>query len=245
MKDNLDLSLILACYNEIKRGTIQEGVKEIKEVLDSSKYSYEIIFIDDASSDGTKEYIEKLCSKNKNMKFIIHETNQGRGKSVTDGIKMAKGRITGYIDIDLETPAIYILQLAKEIEKGTDVATAHRIYNIDSKALHRWIAHKAYKRLSRYMLNTNFKDTEAGCKFFNKEKILPILNEVEDKHWFWDTEIMVRSYFKGLKIKEIPALFLRRPEKGSTLNFLKDSKDYFRNLIKFKPKVDMMKKNQK
>ena len=55
-----------------------------------------------------------------------------------------------------------------------------------------------------------FKDSESGCKFFNREKILKILPYTPSNGWFWDTEIMMEPYFKGYKIKEMPINFRKR-----------------------------------
>jgi hypothetical protein len=63
---------------------------------------------------------------------------------------------------------------------------------------------------------------------------LPILDQIQDQRWFWDTEIMVRSYLNGLKIIEIPTLFIRRFDKQSTVNTLSDSIEYLIQLYRFK-----------
>lgn len=89
----------------------------------------------------------------------------------------------------------------------------------------------------KHLLKVNFHDTEVGFKFFNHQKILPILDEIEDSRWFWDTEIIVRSYYKWLKIKEYPALFLKSFEKKSTVKVFRDSWDCFRKLISFRKKL--------
>ena len=76
-------------------------------------------------------------------------------------------------------------------------------------------------------------DTETGFKFFNRGKILPVLEQVQDKRWFWDTEIMVRALWNGLNITEIPCLFMRRSDKKSTVNLRKDIWDYLAKLYRF------------
>jgi len=241
----VDISIILACYNESK---VFDNYKEIQKILEKSKYNYEIIFVDDCSKDGTRDLIKQAVKENKNLKFLFHEANTGRGQTVTDGIKTATGHIVGFIDFDLETPANYIPQLAMEIENGADVATAQRLYNLHIKdflVAHRWIAHKGYKLLVKLLLRTKLKDTEVGCKFFKKEKILPVLDEIKDKQWFWDTEIMIRSYYRGLKIKEVPSLFLRKPETGTSLKFFRDSYRYFNKLIKFMPEAKRLRSEWK
>ena len=89
----------------------------------------------------------------------------------------------------------------------------------------------------RRVLKVNYKDTEAGFKFFNREKILPVIEEIKDKNWFWDTEVIIRSQLKGYKIKLIPTIFLRKREAKSTFRVWKDTRDYFFNLMKFRKEL--------
>src|SRR3989344_9070788 len=96
----VDLSIIIPCYNE--GPTFEDSVKKIIEVAKTLKKKWEIIFVEDKSTDDTKSAVEALIKRIKNARAIFHKNNQGRGKSVADGIKTAKGGICGYLDIDLE-----------------------------------------------------------------------------------------------------------------------------------------------
>jgi glycosyltransferase involved in cell wall biosynthesis len=231
-KKKIDLTLVVPCLNEVK--IIEDSISEIKKILDKNHIIYEIIFVDDGSTDGTREIIMKISKENKNFRYILHNKNEGRGKSVTDGIKEARGGIVGFIDIDLEIPAEYIIPLALGIKNGMDITTAQRIYKLKTTSLLRYILHEGYACLVKLLLKTKLRDTETGCKFFSKSRILPIIVETKDKHWFWDTEVMVRSYYKGLKIKEIPAFYERRNNVKSTVNIFKDTIYYFVRLLKFR-----------
>ncbi len=241
--ETLDLSLVIACYNE--ELVLEQSIKEILQVLDSTRYTYELIFVDDCSQDGTRKIIDELVSKYKDkpgrslrsIKKIFHLENQGRGQTVADGFRQAEGRVVGYIDIDLEAHARYIPSMSIAIDNGADIAVGWRIYKLQLRTLHRAISSKTYIALVNRLLHTRLKDTETGYKFFNREKILPILDEVEDKRWFWDTEIMVRAYYKQLKIEEIPILFIKRYEVPSTVRFFRDSWEYLIKLLKFRKVV--------
>lgn len=187
-----------------------------------------------------------MCKKYPNSQVLYHKKNRGRGKTVEDGMKISRGKITGFIDIDLETPGYYIPMIIKQLEKDYDICTAKRHYiNPSLNTFHRWIAHIVYKLLVRLLLKIPIKDTETGCKFFIKDKIMPLFNEIKDKHWFWDTEIMVRSYYKGLKIKEIPTIFIRQDSKGTTVKFFRDTWVYFKNLLKFRKEIKILKNKSK
>jgi hypothetical protein len=238
MPNKRKVSIIIPCYNE--QSILEKNSIEIKKIMDTTKFDYDVILIDDKSQDRTVEIAQKIVSKYKNFKLMCHKKNMGRGGTVSEGIKSTNSDIVGFIDIDLETPEWYLPKLISSIKDGADVATANRIYKFnfgDFGIIHRWVSHKAYKRLVKMLLKTKLKDTETGCKFFNREKILPVLDLIKDKHWFWDTEIMVRSYYKGLKIIEIPTVFIRKKEISSSLNFVKDTMDYIKNLLSFRKEL--------
>lgn len=234
IKEKFDLSLILACYNE---GSIFErSVEKVLSVLDQTDFSYEVIFVDDASRDKTKAKIKKILKQNprRNLKAIYHRENQGRGKTVTDGILRSRGKVVGFIDVDLEIPGDYIPRFVNAILAGCDLAIAWRIYDLNLRSIPRWVASKGYVGLRRKLLDNDLQDTEAGYKFFNRRKILPILKKTKDPGWFWDTEIMVRSKLAGLKIINIPTVFIRNFEKKSTVKLIPDTIDYFIKLFRFR-----------
>jgi len=232
MKKKIDLSLILACYNE--GPTFLWSLKEIKKVLDRTKISWEIICIDDRSKDNSFKVAKKFAKFQANVFAFLHEKNLGRGGTVAEGFKMARGKVVGFIDVDLEVSPIYIPEFVEAIQDGADVVIATRFYKESLTTLVRWVSTKVYIFLVQQVLGVNYKDTEAGYKFFNKKKILKILKKVKNKGWFFDTEIVIRSHLAHLKIKEIPVLFLRRPEKQSTVRLIPDSIDYLKALIDLK-----------
>jgi len=232
-----DLSLVLACYNEEQ--VLEQSVAEIVGVLDNTRYSYEVIFVDDCSQDRTRELIDQAIARypDKRMSKIFHEENQGRGGTVADGIRASRGDVAGFIDIDLEVHARYIPSCVDAVRNGADIATGRRVYKLTLRSLDRYAMSAGYVWLVRKILGVNLNDTEAGYKFFKKERILPLLDEIEDRRWFWDTEVMVRSYYEGYEIVEIPCLFLRRFDKASTVHPLSDTVDYFRKLWRFRKTV--------
>lgn len=232
----IELSIVIACYNE--QPVLRQSVAELVDVMSVTRYHdcYELIFVDDQSRDNTVEIIHDLMRAypQVTMRLIQHKHNTGRGRTVTDGIHAAKGRIAGFLDIDLETPAHYIPAAALEIERGADVATALRVYKFMWRTFYRQVLSVGYHMLEAKLLRLPLKDTEVGFKFFNREKVLPILDECEDPGWFWDTEIMARSYFAGLKVIEIPTLFIKRYDKKSSVRIIHDTVEYFQKLAHFR-----------
>lgn len=233
IKKNIDLSLIIPCYNEEPH--LEESYHKIINVLKDLKIAYEIILIDDCSSDKTTLMIKKIIDKNhETTSAVFHKSNLGRGGVVNEGIRKAKGEVVGYLDVDLEVSEKYIPRFYNKIKEGYDEAIANRKYKFSIQKLARFFATKIYAALVHFILKSKIKDTEAGYKFFNRKKILPVLDRTKDKHWFWDTEIVMRSLYANLKIAEIPVEFIRNPQKKSTVKIIPDSIEYLKKLIKFK-----------
>jgi len=237
----MDVSLIVPCYNE---GPYLEGnLKELYDLLSFLRVDFEVIIIDDKSENDTLERAKNFVKGNGKAQLLCHEVNKGRGYTVTEGIRKARGKVAGFIDIDLEVASQNIIPLILKILEGYDVATGKRIYKMKGDL--RWILSKGYVYLVKFFCKTPFQDTEAGLKFFNKEKILPILDEIEDKHWFWDTEILTRAYYHGLKIAEVPVLYIRGSPSYTSVKFFKDTLYYFKKLISFRKVINQCKKKNR
>jgi glycosyltransferase involved in cell wall biosynthesis len=228
------LSVVLACYNEEE--ILASSFAEIHEELEGLGRPYEIVFVDDVSRDRTREIIRGLVADHPRVRtqVILHETNRGRGATVTDGFRAARGDIAGFLDVDLEVHARYIPSLVRAIEKGADVATVRRIYAFQLRSLDRYVMSRGYSYLVRRMLGTSLHDTETGYKFFRREALLPVLDEIRDPGWFWDTEFMLRAERRGLRIAEVPGAYVRRFDKTSTVRGLRDSARYFAKLLSFR-----------
>ena len=228
------LSLVLACYNEAEH--LEQSFAEIKDTLEQAPFSFEVLFVDDVSRDRTREILAKITATHPQLalRTILHETNRGRGATVTDGFRAARGSITGYIDVDLEVHSRYIPSLVRAIDQGADVATLRRIYAFQVRSLDRYFMSRGYSFLVRRLLGVTTADTETGYKFFRREALLPLLDEIQDPGWFWDTECMVRAARRGLRMVEIPGAYIRRKDKTSTVSGASDSIRYFRQLVRFR-----------
>jgi glycosyltransferase involved in cell wall biosynthesis len=240
----LDLSLIVPCYNE---GThLAASVATVVEVLEATPWSWEIVFVDDGSQDDTRAIIRRLCAGEPRCRYLFHEANRGRGAAFKTGFANSQGRVTGFLDIDLEVQAHYIATLVNEIERhGADVATGKRHYSLrQTGALHRAALSFVYRRLCDVLLSLDIEDSETGCKFFKRATATRAVLDSENDGWFWDTEVMARARLANLSIHEIPVLFLRRADKASTVRVWRDSWDYLRALHDFRGVVGISRRTK-
>ncbi len=237
MAKRIDYTLILPCYNEASH--FRESVSEIFSVLTLSRYTFEILFIDDGSSDGTRSLIRAFCRRHPECRFLFHETNQGRGAAVMTGIRAATADIVGYMDIDCEVSPIYVPSCIRVVkEHVAEVVVGKRIYRTRPSSIIREILSQGYRFLADRMLDTGGVDTESGYKFFDKRAFLPVLPTITNRGWFWDTQSIVQSRRMGLKVSEVPVLFLRRQEKPSSVHIIRDTLEYIAALISYRTELD-------
>ncbi len=231
---SVDFSLVVACYNE--GPTFEASVAETFRVLDALSWRSEVVFIDDASRDGTPAAIDRIVAAHptRPLTVVKHAVNVGRGGTVTEGLQLATGRYAGFIDIDLEVGAHFLLPCLLALEQGADVVTAHRVYRFQWRSLDRYVLSRGYVWLRRRLVATPVEDTETGFKLFRREAILPVLAQCEDRGWFWDTEVLVRAAHAGLRLREVPVLFLRRFDKQSTVRPIHDTIEYLSKLWRFR-----------
>jgi len=236
-QNQIDLSLVIACYKD--GAYLEASLNEIELVMAQTRYVYELILIDDCSPDGSARAVVDAAAIRPNARYILHSKNVGRGGTVAEGIRLAQGTFVGFLDIDLEVHARYIPSMLVALEDGFDGAIAHRFYEIRFKPdiFFRHILSVTYRRLVQCTLGLPYNDTETGFKFFKRDRILPLLDRTISPGWFWDTEIMAQCFYHGLRIQEIPALFIRRPERTTTVQPLRDSVIYFRELIRFRRQI--------
>ena len=227
------LSLVLACYNEEE--ILAESFRTIRETLDDIGRPYEIVFVDDVSRDRTREILRRIVEENKDVSLnvILHERNKGRGATVTDGFRAARGEIAGYIDVDLEVHPRYIPSLVRAIERGADVAVVRRIYAFQLKVLDRYFMSRGYSFLVRKLLGVPLRDTETGYKFFRREALRPSSTPSSippgsgiPSSWCAPS---AAACARGDR-----RAYVRREDKTSTVRGLRDSFIYFFKLLAFR-----------
>src|SRR5262249_34119685 len=165
----VDLSLVIPCFNEASH--LRGSVAALVEVLDATRYEYEVVFVDDGSQDGTRELLHELCATTPRCRSILHERNRGRGAAFKTGWAATSGRVTGFLDIDLEVGAHYIPPLVALIDRhGIDVATGYRHYLLrQTLAWHRVLLSWIYRGILDRVVGWGIRDSETGCKFFRRE----------------------------------------------------------------------------
>ena len=224
--------MILPVYNEEK--VLKKSVESIKKVLDAMPDKYEIIISEDGSTDRSAEIAKSLeCGT---IRVLNNKERKGKGAAIRHAAELAKGNIVLFMDADLASHPDYITGLLKMFDSDAAIVTASR-YHKDSTAKRthvRRFASKSFNLLVKIVLDSKLSDHQCGFKAFRKDLVLPLINRVEDKKWFWDTEFLVRAQRSGLKIVEIPIEW--NEERDSKFRLFEDTCHMFCSLVSFKLK---------
>ncbi len=226
------ISVILPAYNEAKR--LENSVEKVLDFLSKNFDEFEIIIAEDGSTDGSDRIAEELSKKYECVKHIHSKERLGRGKALNRAIKSAKYEYVLYMDVDLSTDLKHIKDVVRALNDGYDIAIGSRLMK-DSKAkrpVYRDLPSRIYNMLVRILLNSEIRDHQCGFKAFKKSKVVDLLDEIKDNHWFWDTEILILAQRKNLRIAELPVRWKHGGK--SKVNILEDSMYMFRNILRMR-----------
>lgn len=223
-----ELSIIIPILNEEKN--IIKLVERIHSALTLHSITYEIIFIDDYSTDKTLEFIEKL-SVNYPINFFLKEGRKGKGQSLIEGFAHAKYELLCMIDGDLQYPPEAIPTMVLLINEGADVVVANR--KEKQTSLHRTFVSNSYSLLFNKLLHNLDCDVQSGLKVLKKEIIERIsLNSGE---WAIDLELLLKAKNAGYKVATYDIIFAKRNGGKEKINIFKASWEIGLNalLLKF------------
>ena len=204
-KESLDCTIVLPAINEAD--ILEQAVKKISQAIKACGCTYEIIIAEDGSTDGTDKKAAELSQSLPCVCHLHSDKRLGRGKALSNSFRQSHGNVLIYMDVDLATDLKHLSQLISAVTvEGYLLATGSRMFS-QSKAKRtftRAFVSKVYNFMVRLILKSKVKDHQCGFKAFQRVMLLSLLDEVDAKHWFWDTEVLVRAQRKGYKVKEFP-----------------------------------------
>lgn len=186
----MKISVIIPCYNE--EHTILKVIKSVHESL--NRYEYEIILVDDGSTDNTKEILEEYSRSDEKVEVIYHDINSGKGASLRTGFKAAIGDVVIIQDADLEYDPSEYSKLFKPIQDGkADVVYGSRFKSGDAmRVLYFWhkMGNLFLTGFSNMLTNLNLTDMESCYKVFRKEVLDQIT--IEENRFGFEPEITAK-----------------------------------------------------
>ena len=223
-KETFKLSIIIPCFNE--KNTIEKILEKIYQSLNSYKIlQYEIIIVDDCSSDGTIEILKNLINTEK-IKIYFHGVNSGKGAAINTALGYVTGDITIIQDADLEyDPLDYDKLLRPFFEANADIVYGSRFLGggkyVRIHFFWHYLANKILTFICNLFINLNLTDMETGYKVFRTSALKSI--DLKEKSFSFEPEVTIKLAKKNYKFFEVPITYNGRSYEEGKKIALKDA----------------------
>jgi dolichyl-phosphate beta-glucosyltransferase len=223
------LSLIIPAYNEA--GRIAETLRSVEAYLDSQAYEWEVLVVDDGSSDDTAAIVEANFPRVRLMRIT---PNHGKGYAVRSGMQESVGEYRVFFDADASTPIEELEKLWPRFENGADVVIGSRALADSEVEVHQaWMREHmgmSFNIVLRTLGLTHFRDTQCGFKAFTAKGCDLIFSRQQIDRFAFDVEILHIASLHKLRIDEVPVRWINSPK--STVNPLMDSAGMLRDAFR-------------
>ena len=224
----MNLSVIIPIYNE--KNTVQEIVRRVQ----ATGLAWEILLVDDGSTDGTRDILAELDGR-ENVRVILHAKNQGKGAAVRTGLQNAKGDVLLIQDADLEYDPREYPGLLKPIEEGlADVVYGSRFLGAPHRAILFWnmVANKLLTLMTNILYNNILTDMETGYKVFRRE-IVQDMN-LRANRFDFEPEFTAKILKRNVRLFEVPISFNPREYSEGKKIGLRDAFEAVWALLKYR-----------
>lgn len=196
----MKLSVVIPVYNE--KDTLEEIVRRVQ----ATPYEKELIIVDDASTDGSREILQRLAAEADNIRAFYHDRNMGKGAALRTGFQHITGDVVIIQDADLEyNPADYPI-LLEPIQRGVaDVVYGSRLIGAaPHRVLYFWhyVGNRVVTTLSNMFTNLNLSDMETCYKVFKAEVIKDI--KIKSNRFGVEPELTAKIARKKVRVYEVP-----------------------------------------
>ena len=202
----MKLSLILPVYNEARR--LKTGLKLAFNYLKRQSYSWEIIIVDDGSTDTS------TFNSPSTLKLIRTARNFGKGHAIRVGVDAAVGDYIVFSDIDFSVPITYLPQFLSALEESDMAIGSRRLSEsriIKHQSLLRESLGQGFTKLSNLLLGLNQTDLTCGFKVFRRQSAKALFSRQHLNGWAFDSEILLLAKKLNYRVTEIPVSWHNDP----------------------------------
>ena len=226
------LSIVIPCYNEEER--LPRTIEQIERYLDGKDVAYELILVDDGSTDGTRLVMDAAAERNRSVRTEALPQNRGKGRALAEGVAAAKGSEILVTDADLSTPIEELEKLQAQLGKGAGVAIASRAVRGSrvevSQPIYRVLMGKVFNLLVQAVLLPGIWDTQCGFKLFRADVAHDAFGRLTTDGFGYDPEVLFRAKKRGVKIAEVPVVW--RNSAPTKVSPIKSSIDMFKHVVR-------------
>ncbi len=230
----VDISVVVPAYNEERR--LPPTLIDIIDFFDRKGWRYEVIVVDDGSTDNTAEVVRKFERVRSEVRLIQLPKNHGKGHAVRLGVLNSHGKRVLFADADGATPIQEVERLGAALDAGSPIAIGSRAKaSNDTKvatAIHRKVLGRVFNRCVNAILLPSIADTQCGFKMFTRKAALFLFRKQTSDRFSFDVELLFLAHKVGLPIAEVPINWTNVP--GSKVNLVLDAMLMFRDVFRFR-----------
>jgi polyisoprenyl-phosphate glycosyltransferase len=220
----LDVSVVLPCYNE--RDHVELEIKRIRAALEAAGLTYELICVDDGSTDGTREVLQSLGG----VRALLLPRNQGSGTARRIGTQQARGRVVVWTDADMTYPNDRIPELVGHLDETWDQVVGARRGEAGNYKFFRVPAKWAIRKLASFLTDTDIPDLNSGLRAFKRSVAEPYLRLLPPG-FSCVTTITLAFLSNGHQVKYVPIDYFKRAGR-SKFHPLKDAYNYLLQVLR-------------
>ncbi|MFH1996463.1 MAG: glycosyltransferase family 2 protein [Candidatus Omnitrophota bacterium] len=209
----LSLSFVLPMFNEAEG--IESTIAKIDLVAKELCNDYEIIIVDDASTDASADIVARAAGKNERLSLIRLKENTKFGGALAKGLYAASKDFIVYTDSDFPIREKDVEHALRLFDRGADVINGYSLALKDS-SIRRIIVSKVYNLLVQTLFGFSIRDINSGFKIYRKEVLVGIT--LRSKSPFIDVEIFAEILRRGFKVAQYGLLFQLRTKGASTIS---------------------------
>lgn len=222
-----DISVVLPIYNEV--GHLAEELTRIVKGLEAAGVSFEVVAVDDRSTDGSRELLAELAQGDDRIRVIEHRRNLGSGGARRTGTRAARGHVAVWTDVDMTYPNDRIAELVDALGDADQVVGArtseqgtHKVARVPAK----WLI----RRLAQYLTQEPIPDLNSGFRAFRRDDSLPYLSRLPNG--FSCVTTMTMSYLSdGRSVTYVPIEYAAR-EGRSKFHWYRDTRRYLLQVVR-------------
>jgi dolichyl-phosphate beta-glucosyltransferase len=203
------LSVVIPSYNEERR--LPSTVAQVEGFLEGREGAYELILVDDGSTDGTRAFMDTAAARNPSVRVEALPHNRGKGRALAIGVAAATGAEVLVTDADLSTPIEELDKLQAALDSGAGVAIASRAMRASrvevSQPVYRVLMGKGFNLIVQAVLLPGIWDTQCGFKLFRADVAHDVFARLTTDGFGYDPEVLYRARQKGVKIAEVPVVW--------------------------------------
>ncbi len=230
------LSVVIPAFNEERR--LVPAVVTTANYLGALAVDFEILIVDDGSTDRTPVVIQDLQHRFPQVRSIRLSANSGKGAAVKTGVLAASGALVLFTDADQSTSISQLPRVLRPVlDDSFDIAIGSRGLSASKVVVgqkpHRQVLARVFGLLTKLLLIRGFRDCQCGFKLFTREAALKTFPNVTSATAIFDMEVMLLASRCGLKIAEVPIEWSHDPDSRLTYGFVK-ALGLFKELLRMK-----------